>query len=274
MAMVEKLRIAVAGAAGRMGKAAVRAVASAPDMTLAAALGRERGVGQDAGTVAGAGPLGVTLTPDLADVLDAKPDVLIDFCPGAAAAEHARAAVPARVHPVIGGTGISQTDLDGLAALCGSKRVGAVVAPNFAVGAVLMIEFARLAAHYFPHVEIIELHHDRKRDAPSGTALKTAAALATARGSAPVPTVTDEEMIAGARGSRVEGIPVHSVRLPGLVAHQEIIFGGLGQTLTIRHDSVSEESFMPGLMLAVRKVRSLVGLVYGLEKLLDLKLES
>lgn len=268
--MPEKLRVAIAGAAGRMGKATVRAVAAAADMTLVAALGRERGVGQDAGTVAGSAPLGVKLTAELADVLDARPDVLIEFCPGAAAAEQARAVIPAGVRPVIGATGISQPDLDGLAALCGSKRVGAVVAPNFAVGAVLMIEFARQAARYFPNVEIIELHHDRKRDAPSGTALRTAAVVAASRVSAPAPTVREEEMLAGARGGRAEGIPVHSVRLPGLAAHQEIIFGGPGQTLVIRHDSVNEESFMPGLLLAVRKVRSLVGLVYGLEKLLDL----
>lgn len=268
--MAERIRVAIAGAAGRMGRAAVRAVAAAPDMTLSAALGRERGVGQDAGTVAGMTPLGIRVTADLADVLEAKPDVLIEFCPGAPAAEHARAAIPAGVRPVIGATGISGPDLDALAALCGAKRVGAVVAPNFAVGAVLMIEFARQAAQYFPHVEIIELHHDRKRDAPSGTALRTAAAVAAARGTAPAPAVKEEEMVAGARGGRAEGIPVHSVRLPGLVAHQEVIFGGPGQTLSIRHDSINEESFMPGLMLAVRKVRSLGGLVYGLEKLLEL----
>ncbi len=268
--MAEKLRIVVAGAAGRMGKAAVRSVAAQPDMTLVAALGRERGIGQDAGTVAGGAALGVTITAALADVLDARPDVFIDFCPGAAAAEHARAAVPAGVCPVIGGTGISQADLDGLTALCASKRVGAVVAPNFAVGAVLMIEFARLAAKYLPHVEIIELHHDRKRDAPSGTALATATAVAASRRSVPAPAVTEEEVVRGVRGGRAEGIPVHSVRLPGLVAHQEVIFGGPGQTLTIRHDSVNEDSFMPGLLLATRSVRSLTGLVYGLEKLLEL----
>lgn len=253
-----------------MGKAAVRAVTAQPDMAVVSALGRERGVGQDAGTLAGVAPLGVRLTSALADVLDAKPDVIIDFSPGAAAVEHARAAVPAGVAPVIGGTGISATELNSLTALCSAKRAGAVVAPNFAVGAVLMIEFARIAARYFPHAEIIELHHDRKRDAPSGTALKTAAAVAAARGPAPVPAVTVEELIAGARGGRAEGIPVHSIRLPGLVAHQEVIFGGPGQTLTIRHDSITEESFMPGLLLAVRKVRSLTGLIYGLEKLLDL----
>lgn len=266
--MAEKICVAVAGAAGRMGKAAVRAVATQPDMRLVAALGRSRGIGQDAGLVAGAGSLGITVTSDLAGVLDAKPDVLIDFCPGAAAVEHARAAVPAGVSPVIGGTGMSQADLDALTALSASRRVGAVVAPNFAIGAILMIEFSRLAAKYFPHAEIIELHHDRKRDAPSGTAVKTAVAVAAARGTPPAAAVAEDEMVTGARGGSVEGIHIHSVRLPGLVAHQAVIFGGPGQTLTIRHDSINEESFMPGLLLAVRNVRTLTGLMYGLEKLL------
>src|SRR3989454_7505774 len=230
--MPEKIRVAIAGAAGRMGRTAVRAVAGAPDMILAAALGRERGVGQDAGTVAGTAPLGVKVTAELADALDAKPDVLIDFCPGAAAAEHARAAIPAGVRPVIGAPAISQPGLDRLATLCGSKRVGAIVAPNFAVGAVLMIEFARLAAQYFSNVEIIELHHDRKRDAPSGTALRTAAVGAAARGAPPTPGLKGEEMIVGVRGWRADGGSIPSVRLPGLVSLHENIFRGPGPTLT------------------------------------------
>src|SRR5207244_4815328 len=156
--MADKIRVAVAGAAGRMGRAAVRAVAAAPDMTLAAALGRERGVGQDAGTVAGTAPLGVTLTAELADILDAKPDVLIEFSPGAAAAEHARVAIPAGVRPVIGATGIGQQDLDGLAALCGAKRVGAVVATHFAVGAIFVLDVGRHAARQLPIDEIIAIH--------------------------------------------------------------------------------------------------------------------
>ena len=267
--MAEKIRVAVAAAAGRMGRAAIRAVAAQPDMMLVAALGRQHGVGQDAGAVAGVGALGVTIAGTPGTLFDAKPDVLVDFTPGPAAVEHARAAVPAGVHPVIGGTGMSQADLDALAALCASKRIGAVVAPNFALGAVLMMEFSRQAAKYFPHVEIIELHHDHKRDAPSGTALKTAAAVAAARTSVPPLAVKEEQTLQGARGARAEGIPIHSVRLPGLVAHQEVIFGGPGQTLTIRHDSVNEESFMPGLLLATRRVRSLTGLIFGLEKLLE-----
>lgn len=265
--MTDRIKVAVAGAAGRMGRASIRAIAAQPDMTVTAALGRATAVGKDAGSVAGVSPLGVAVTDDLETALSAA-DVLVDFSPGAAAAEHARAAVPVGVSPVIGGTGLSTRDLNDLSGLCEARGVGAVVAPNFAVGAVLMMEFARQAAPLFPHVEIIELHHDRKRDAPSGTAVKTAAVIAAARGEAPPATVKEEEIVAGARGGRADGVPVHSVRLPGLVAHQEVIFGGPGQTLTIRHDSINEESFMPGLLLAIRRVRSLPGLVYGLEKLL------
>ena len=201
--------------------------------------------------------------------LAAGADVLIDFSPGASAVEHGRAAIARGVSPVIGGTGLTADQITQLSGLCEARALGAVIAPNFAIGAVLMMEFARQAVRYLPQAEIIELHHDRKRDAPSGTALKTAAVIGQARGVPPSRAVQEDEMVPGARGGAVEGIRVHSVRLPGLVAHQEVIFGGPGQTLTIRHDSVTEESFMPGLLLAVRRVRALPGLVYGLEKLLE-----
>lgn len=267
--MAERIRVAVAGAAGRMGRAAVRAVAREADLVLTAAIGRATGIGRDAGEVAGCGALGVTITADVDAALRGGVDVLVAFSPGAAAAAHARAAIPSGISPVIGGTGLSAGQIDDLTGLCEARGVGGVIAPNFALGAVLMMEFARRAARYFPHAEIIELHHDRKRDAPSGTALRTAALIAAARGGAPEAAVKEEELVAGARGGRAEGVPVHSVRLPGLVAHQAVIFGGAGQTLTIRHDSVNEESFMPGLLLAVRRVRALPGLVYGLEKVLE-----
>jgi 4-hydroxy-tetrahydrodipicolinate reductase len=252
-----------------MGRAAVRAIAREDDLTVVGALGRATGVGRDAGEVAGAGRLGIEVTPDLDAILRAGVDVLVDFSPGAAAAGHARAAIPGGASPVIGGTGLTTEQINELSALCDARGIGAVVAPNFAIGAVLMMEFARQAARYLPHAEIVELHHDRKRDAPSGTALKTAALIGQVRGEPPRPAVPEEELVAGARGGRADGVRVHSVRLPGLVAHQEVIFGGPGQTLTIRHDSVNEESFMPGLLLAVRRVRALPGLVYGLEKLLE-----
>ncbi len=263
--------VAVSGAAGRMGRAAVRAISRQPDMRLVAALGRQNAVGRDAGDAAGTGPLGIVVSADLQAALAASPDVLVEFAPGAPAAEHARAALEAGVRPVVGSTGLSAQDLDGLRALAAQRRLGAVVAPNFAIGAVLMMEFARMAARFLPHVEIIELHHDRKRDAPSGTAVKTAQLITESRGEAPKPPVQEEEMVAGARGGVAGGVRVHSIRLPGLGAHQEVIFGGPGQTLRIRHDSLSEESFMPGLLLAIRKVRELEGLAYGLEHLLGLR---
>lgn len=263
--------MAVSGAAGRMGRAVVRAVAREADLRLVAAVGRERGVGQDAGLVAGLAPLGVTIAAGVAEALAARPDVLVEFAPGRQAVAHARAALEAGVRPVVGSTGIGGDEVNQLGECARARRLGAVVAPNFAVGAVLMMAFARAAAPWLPHAEVIELHHDRKRDAPSGTAMATARAIAAARGGTPQASVVEEELAAGARGATVDGVRVHSVRLPGLVAHQAVVFGGPGQTLTIRHDSLSEESFMPGLLLAVRRVRDLDGLVFGLEPLLGLQ---
>jgi 4-hydroxy-tetrahydrodipicolinate reductase len=254
-----------------MGRAAIRTVAGAPDLALVAALGRGRGVGEDAGVVAGAGRLDVMVGADIDAVLRTAPDVLVEFAPGRAAVEHAQVAMASGVRPVIGSTGLSGDDIAMLTERARARGIGAVIAPNFAIGAVLMMEFARLAARFMPHAEIIELHHDRKRDAPSGTSVKTAQVIAEARGAPPALTVQGEEMIPGARGATASTVPVHSVRLPGLNAHQEVVFGGLGQVLTIRHDSLNEESFMPGVVLAVRRVRELTGLVYGLEHLLGLR---
>ncbi len=265
------IRVAVSGAAGRMGRAAVRSVARETDMLLVAALGRERGVGRDAGELAGAAVLGVSVSADPAQALAASPDVWVEFAPGPPAAAHARAALAQGIRPVVGSTGIPMEEIENLRALAAARRVGAVIAPNFAIGAVLMMEFARMAARFLPHVEVIELHHDRKRDAPSGTAQKTARLIAEARGDPPAPVVMEEITVDGARGGTAEGVRVHSIRLPGLGAHQEVIFGGPGQTLTIRHDSLNEESFMPGLLLAIRRARELEGLAYGLEHLLGLR---
>ena len=254
-----------------MGRAAVRTVAREADLTLVAALGRERGVGRDAGELAGVSPLGVIVASDPSTVFAASPDVWVEFAPGAPASAHARAALERGVRPVVGSTGIPSEEIERLRALADSRRIGAVVAPNFAIGAVLMMEFARMAARFLPHVEVIELHHDRKRDAPSGTAQKTARLIAEARGDPPRPQVAEEEMVSGARGGIADGVRVHSIRLPGLGAHQEVIFGGPGQTLTIRHDSLNEESFMPGLLLAIRRAPEIEGLAYGLEHLLGLR---
>ncbi|MDQ7850553.1 MAG: 4-hydroxy-tetrahydrodipicolinate reductase [Armatimonadota bacterium] len=261
----------VSGAAGRMGRATVRALSAQADLRVVGALGRSRGLGEDAGVVAGIGALGVIIGADPDRLLAGTPaDVLVEFAPGESAALHARAAVAHGVRPVVGATGLPPEAVEDLTALCARHSLGAVIAPNFALGAVLMMHFSQKAARHFPHAEVIELHHDRKRDAPSGTAAKTAQMIAQARGEPPPPKVQEEEAVVGSRGGTVSGVRVHSIRLPGLIAHQEVIFGGAGQLLTIRHDSFSEESFMPGLLLAVRRVMELRGLVYGLEHLLDL----
>jgi 4-hydroxy-tetrahydrodipicolinate reductase len=262
------VRVLVAGAAGRMGREVLRAVLGDPETGLVAAVD-VTGIGQDAGELAGRPPAGITVQADLeAAIRAAGPEVMVDFTRAEAAYRNALTALGAGVSPVIGTTGMTQKQIAGIGQAAKEAGVGAVVAPNFAIGAVLMMLFAAQAARYLPDVEIIELHHERKADAPSGTAIKTAEMIAEARTLPGAPRPEQEMKIPGARGGELNGITIHSVRLPGLVAHQEVIFGGLGQTLSIRHDSLDRTSFMPGVLLAVKAVRSRTGLVYGLEHLL------
>ena len=269
------LKVVVTGAAGRMGREVVRAVAEADGLELAAAVDHHE-VGQDAGTLAGIAALGTPIELDLAAVLErTRPDVLVDFTLPSGVLGNLRTALSQGVSPVVGTTGLSADNLAEIDRLAREKGIGAFVAPNFAVGAVLMMQFAAQAARYLPDVEIIELHHEKKVDSPSGTALLTAQRISEARKAACVNPLAAPaglvEKAPGARGARNEvtgDVPIHSVRLPGFVAHQEVIFGGVGQTLSIRHDSIDRRSFMPGVVLAIRQVRGLTGLVVGLEHLL------
>lgn len=263
------IKVAVSGASGRMGQEVVRAVAEADGMELAGAVD-VRHVGEDAGVVAGIAPLGLAVESDLGGCLArSKAQVMVDFTSPRVVFDHTRTALEAGVHPVIGTTGMSADERAELGAIASRKGIGGLIAPNFAVGAVLMMRFAEMAAPYFPAVEIIELHHDRKIDAPSGTALNTAELIAAARGDGRPREVDTVFKLDGVRGGEfARGIQLHSVRLPGLVAHQEVLFGGVGQTLTIRHDSLSRESFMPGVILAIRRTVGSRTLVYGLENLL------
>jgi 4-hydroxy-tetrahydrodipicolinate reductase len=262
---VSAIRVLVIGAAGRMGREVVKAVASQADMSLVAAVD-EVSVGRDAGPLAGVDALGVPVTESLAGAIaQARPEVTVDFSLPAAVMANARTAIAAKIACVIGASGLTNDDMKELSALCEQHQTPAFYTPNFAIGAVLMMRFAAEAARHMDAVEIIELHHAGKLDSPSATAARTARLMAEA----PDSQVKDPSADHGpARGTTVEGIPVHSVRLPGLVAHQEVIFGGLGQTLTIRHDSMGRESFMPGVLLAVRKVRGLSGFTVGLENVL------
>ena len=266
----DPIRVAVAGAAGRMGREVVRAVVEAGDMSLLAAIDRTE-VGHDAGEIAGMDAIGVPITSDIDEALKSScAHVLVDFTVPASAMGNIEAAMRVGVSPVVGTTGLTPDDLSQVRAWTKEFGHSALVAPNFAIGAVLMMEFAAQAAKYMPDCEIIELHHEKKLDSPSGTALMTAHRIAAVRKHAPVPSPEGTvEKIPGGRGAESGQVHIHSVRLPGHVAHQEVIFGGLGQTLTIRHDSIDRRSFMPGVLLAIRKVRELDGLVVGLEHLLE-----
>ncbi|MBC7808833.1 MAG: 4-hydroxy-tetrahydrodipicolinate reductase [Akkermansiaceae bacterium] len=245
-------RVAVAGAKGRMGSETVRAVQSAADMILVAEIVR----GGDTA----------------ASLEETRPDVLVEFSVPEGVMANVRSALAARVIPLIGTTGISSDDRDEIAALSAEYETPALIAPNFALGAVLLMRFASEAARYLPDVEIIEMHHERKLDAPSGTAARTAEMIAEARRESGMTGKKSPEgtfeTVPGARGGNVAGIPIHSVRLPGFVASQEVIFGAAGQRLSLRHDSTDRASFMPGVLLAIRKAHTLSGLVIGLENVL------
>ncbi|MBI5284521.1 MAG: 4-hydroxy-tetrahydrodipicolinate reductase [Chloroflexi bacterium] len=198
----------------------------------------------------------------------ARPDVVIDFTNAAWTPVLTEAALRRGVRPVIGTTGLPQDYVDALARACRERKLGGLLAANFAIGAVLLMHMAKVASRFFDAAEIIELHHDKKVDAPSGTSIATARGMLEARGGRPFDrNVPDAETIAGTRAGALDGITIHSVRLPGLVAHQEVLFGGIGQTLSIRHDSIGRDSFLPGIILATREVMQRQELVIGLDAL-------
>ena len=264
---MDPIRVVVAGALGKVGSEMVAAVQRDPALRLVGAVevrGSQHELPLTNGSLV---PLGA----DVNAILDrTRPRVLVDFTRADAAMANVRAAFKHRVSPVVGTTGLSADDLAEIRDLCAATGVGAVVASNFALGAVLLMHFARVAARYFDHAEIIELHHDQKADAPSGTALTTARLMRESRGGDLASAATGKYTLEGVRGGVQGGVNIHSVRLPGLVAHQEVIFGGLGQTLTLRHDSISRESFVPGVLMAVKEVVKRQDLVAGLEGLLGL----
>ncbi|OQB48310.1 MAG: 4-hydroxy-tetrahydrodipicolinate reductase [Firmicutes bacterium ADurb.Bin153] len=263
---MSEIKVMVTGACGKMGREVVKAVAAQQDMRLVAAVDRSMS-GEDIGGICGIGELGVKVNPSLEGaVKEAKPDVMVDFTVAEAAEENISRAIAMGVKWVVGTTGMPRGTVDRLVRESTKAGVGGLLAPNFAIGAVLMMQMSKVAAKYMPDCEIIELHHDKKLDAPSGTAKATAAMVAEAGGRSRAHD-TDEPP---SRGGEFDGIKIHSVRLQGFVAHQEVIFGGLGQVLTIKHDSLGRESFMPGVILAVRKVMGLDGPVIGLEKVMGL----
>ena len=243
------IRVGVLGARGRMGSTVATAVSAAPDMELVAAL--------DVGD-------------DLNQLVEHGAQVVVDFTVPQAVMGNLEFLTSQGIHAVVGTTGFTDERLAQVEAMAQGSGTGVLIAPNFGLAAVLMMQFAAKAAPFFDSVEIVELHHPRKADAPSGTARRTAQLVAQARqGCEPMPDATSD-VVDGARGANIDGIPVHSVRLQGLVAHQEVLLGGPGESLTIRHDSYDRESFMPGVLLGIREVLSRPGLTFGLEHVLNL----
>jgi 4-hydroxy-tetrahydrodipicolinate reductase len=254
-----------------MGQAVCRAVLATDDLELVAAVARSTGVGHDLRDLVPEAPEDLPVGESLSDLVAAEAEVVVDFSRPEATMEAIEGLLPDGVHLVSGTTGLPAAALDQLAALAGKADHGnAIWAPNFALGAVLATHFATIAARWYPAAEVIELHHQGKVDAPSGTAIRTANAIAAARGAEPAGVPAAKESVAGVRGGEVGGVRIHSVRLPGLVAHQEVLFGGQGEVLTVRHDSLDRSSFMPGVLLAVREVTTRTGLTVGLEPLLGL----
>lgn len=267
--------VIVNGAAGKMGREVIKAVANAGDMTLFGAVDRSpESLNADAGELAGCGTLEVPIVDDLQGMLvlaaqEKQLGVMVDFTHPKSVYENVRSAIAYGIRPVVGTTGLSTEQIQDLAEFADKASIGCLIAPNFSIGMVLLQQAAITASQYFEHVEIIELHHNQKADAPSGTAIQTAEMLAEMGKTFNPPQVEETEKLSGARGSLAsEGIRIHSIRLPGLIAHQEVIFGAPGQVYTLRHDTSDRACYMPGVLLSIRKVIELRSLVYGLEKIL------
>ena len=263
---MEPIIVVVQGAFGKMGLETLGAVQNASDMELLAAVSRS--AEQSSYTLQN-GSVTIPTSNSLADVIEGV-HVVVDFTNAEGAMSAIRVATPNGVSVVIGSTGLTESNLEEADRLATENHIGIIVAPNFALGAVLMINLAKAASRFFDYAELTEVHHEAKIDAPSGTALAIARAAVEGKGSSFIATKAEKETLAGTRGGVLDGVSIHSGRMPGRVAHHELVFGTLGQTLTIRHDSINRESFMPGVLMAIREVVKSPGLTVGLEKIMGL----
>ncbi|NES24781.1 MAG: 4-hydroxy-tetrahydrodipicolinate reductase [Symploca sp. SIO3E6] len=275
MSNQSSIPVVVNGACGKMGREVIKAVSSASDMTLIGAIDNNPDyLGQDVGEVVGCGPVEIPVLNDLQATLvlatqEETQGVMVDFTHPNSVYDNVRSAIAYGVRPVVGTTGLSSEEIQELADFAEKASTGCLIIPNFSIGMALLQQAAVQASQYFDHVEIIELHHNQKADAPSGTAIQTAQQMAGLGKTYNSPLVEETEKLAGARGSIADdNIRIHSVRLPGFIAHEEVIFGSPGQIYTLRHDTTDRSSFMPGVLLAIRKITQLKSLLYGLEKIL------
>lgn len=264
------IKVAIAGVRGRMGSAALQAITAAPDMEVVAALDYKYAGLYLHNSIITEEREGVPFYTSLADLAaDTQPDVLLDVTDPDAVFTNVKDAIALGIRPVVGTSGLSKEQITILSELSIDAQLGVIIAPNFSIGAVLMMKFSVMAARYLGDVEILEMHHDRKLDAPSGTAVKTAEMITAVREPHLQGHPEEQEHQAGARGADVEGMKIHSIRLPGLLAHQQVLLGGEGELLTIRHDSFDRNCFMPGILMATRDVMTRKDLVYGLENIID-----
>ncbi|NEQ65104.1 MAG: 4-hydroxy-tetrahydrodipicolinate reductase [Symploca sp. SIO1B1] len=275
MSNQSSIPVVVNGACGKMGREVIKALSSASDMTLIGAIDNNPDyLGQDVGEIAGCGPVEIPVLNDLQATLvlatqEKTQGVMVDFTHPNSVYDNVRSAIAYGVRPVVGTTGLSPEEIQELAEFAEKASTGCLIIPNFSIGMALLQQAAVQASQYFDHVEIIELHHNQKADAPSGTAIQTAQQMAGLGKTYNSPLVEETEKLAGARGSIADdNIRIHSVRLPGFIAHEEVIFGSPGQIYTLRHDTTDRSSFMPGVLLAIRKITQLKSLLYGLEKIL------
>lgn len=263
------IRVIIAGPRGRMGREAVKMISNINNMQLVACIDREND-GQNIKDILNLPKVDAPIFTDAEEALNqTTADILLDLTIPEIGYKHTKLALQHKVRPVVGTTGFTKEQIDELSTLAQHQNTGAIIAPNFAIGAILMMKFSQIAAKFFQDVEIIEKHHDQKIDAPSGTAIKTAEMIDENRQRKQQGHPEEYETIDRARGATFNGIPIHSVRLPGLVAHQSVTFGSEGQTLTIKHDSFNRSSFMTGVKFAIEQALKLENLVYGLENLID-----
>lgn len=264
------IKVAIAGARGRMGTAAVKAVQEAEDMQIVAALDyKYEGLFLN-DTEVTEQPGGIPIYTSFESlVADLEPDVLLDLTGPDAVYQNMHNAISKGVRPVVGTSGLSFEEVAKLAEFANGEKVGGIIAPNFSIGAVLMMKFSAMAARYLGDIEIIEMHHDQKLDAPSGTAMKTAELIMDVREPHAQGHPEEEEKMPGARGADLDGMKIHSVRLPGLLAHQKVLLGSEGELLTIQHDSFDRSCFMPGILLSIRHVMNQQDLIYGLENIIE-----
>ncbi len=277
----QPIPVLVAGALGRMGSEVIRAISASKDCELVGAIDNQKDKeGEDVGSLLGLGSIDVFISSDYEATLCAASQdvskegssngaVIVDFTHPNVAYKHTRTAIAYGVHPVIGTTGITAEQLDDLSTFAEKASIGSAIIPNFSVGMVLLQQAAASAARFYEFAELTEMHHNKKADAPSGTCIKTAELMEDQRSNFNSSSIEEQEFIKGSRGGlRASGLRLHSVRLPGLVAHQQVMFGSNGETYELSHNTIDRSAYMPGVLLVVRKVRQIKKLIYGLEKIL------